>query len=229
MKKSTLSAVLIVALVIIVGIIWYSHSGSSGSQSSMQDQTTDAKGNTIVASTETTKVSDNMSEYKNDELGFSVKYPNAWEREDSNSGVTFIIPIDKNQVSTVATLQANIQVLAGTCAFPPVTSIKDRSTITVGTDKLNMITMSNTVQGRDYFDRMYSLQHSKICYMFHFASITQPASSKNLSGSQATQAQNNNKAIVNSADTDFTNMVKSFTFVTLPAGEDESQAAPAKK
>lgn len=228
MKKSTLSAVVAIILIVILGIIWYSHSNTSSAPASVQNGT-DTNGNPVVASTETTKVSDNTSEYVNDELGFSVKYPSTWEREDANSGVTFVIPIDKNQVSTVATLQTSIQVFGGTCAFPPVTTIKDRSTLTVGTNKLNMITMANTVQGRDYFDRMYSLQSGKICYMFHFASITQPASSKNLTGSQATQAQNNNKAIVTSSDTDFTNMVKTFSFVTLPAGEDETQAAPAKK
>ena len=228
MKKSTLSALIAVILVIVLGIGWYSRSGAPTAPADMNNGT-DTNGNPVVASTETTKVSDNTSEYVNDELGFSVKYPSTWEREDANSGVTFVIPIDKNQVSTVATLQTSIQVLSGTCAFPPVTTIKDRSTLTAGTNKFNMITMANTVQGRDYFDRMYSLQHGAVCYIFHFASITLPASSKNLTGSQATQAQNNNKAIVTSSDADFTSMVKTFSFVTLPAGEDETQAAPAKK
>lgn len=229
MKKSTLSAVVVVILVIIIGIIWYSHSGSSSSQMYTDTNGTPASSTPVVSSTETTKVSDKISAYENDELGFSVKYPTTWEREDSNSGVTFVVPIDKTQVSTIATLQALIQVVGGTCAFPPVTTIKDRGTLTVGTNKLNMITMSNTVQGRDYFDRMYSLQSGPICYIFHFASISQAPSSKNLTGSQATQAQNNNKAIVTSTDADFTNMVKSFAFVTLPVGVDETKAAPAKK
>jgi len=228
MKKSTLTAVVIVLIIIVGGIVWYSHSSSSASPA--VDNGSSGQGTTpVISPTETTKVSSDMSEYKNDELGFSVKYPTAWEREDSNAGVTFVIPIDPKQVSTVATLQANIQVLAGTCAFPPVTSIKDRGTITVGSNTLNTISMANTVKGYDYFDRMYSLQKGKVCYMFHFTSVTQPTSIKNLTGSQATQAANNNKAIVNSADAQFTAMVKSFAFVVLPAGEDETQAAPAKK
>lgn len=226
MKKSTLTAVVIVIVLVIGGIVWYSHSGSTGSQSADSG----AQGTTpVVASTEATKVSGDMTQYKNDELGFSVNYPTAWEREDSNAGVTFVIPIDKSQVSTIATLQANIQVVPGTCAFPPVTSIKDRGTVTVGSNTMNTVSMSNSVKGYDYFDRMYSLQSGKICYMFHFTSVTQPTSAKSLTGSQATQAQNNNKAIVTSADAQFTSMVKTFAFVTLPAGEDETQAAPAKK
>jgi hypothetical protein len=49
-----------------------------------------------------------------------------------------------------------------------------------------------------------------------------------LTGSQVTQAENNNKAIVNTDDTDFTNMVKSFAYVVLPQGTDETKASPAK-
>lgn len=227
MKKSTLTTVVIVLIIIIGGIVWYSHSGSSN-QNSMTD-TSGQNGTPVVSPTQATQVSSNTTKYENQELGFSVDYPTVWEREDSNSGVTFVIPIDPNQVSTVATLQVNAQVLSGTCAFPPVTTVKDRGTITVGSNKFNMISMSNTVKGYDYFDRMYSLQSGKICYMFHYSSVTQPTSAKNLTGSQATQAENNNKAIVNAADAQFTSMVKSFAFVTLPNGEDETQASPAKK
>jgi hypothetical protein len=53
-------------------------------------------------------------------------------------------------------------------------------------------------------------------------------SSKNLTGSNVTQAQNNNKAIVSTADGDFTAMVKSFAFVSTPAGTDETKASPSK-
>lgn len=227
MKKSTISVVIIVILIVIAGLVWYTKSNPS---TSMTSPTTGGATTTAsVPVTETTKVSSNTSEYQNAELGFSVKYPSAWEREDTSSGVTFIMPIDKNQVSTIATLDTDIQVVSGKCSFPPVTTIKDRSTITAGGNSFSMISMTNSVQGRDYFDRMYSLQSGNVCYLFHFRSITLPASSKNLTGSQATQAQNNNKAIVNSADAQFTDMVKTFAFVTGPAGEDETQAAPAKK
>ncbi len=234
-KKTTVTIVIVVIILIVAGIIWLGHGSSSpassGAPSSSPDATSPtsvANGSAPVAVTETTKVSGSLSEYQNAELGFSVKYPSAWEKEDTNSGVTFIIPLDQSQVSTVATLQANVQALSGKCAFPPVTTIQDRSTLKVGTLSFNMIAISNTVQGRDYFNRLYSLQNGDICYMFSFASIALAASSKNLTGSNVTQAENNNKAIVNATDSDFTNMVKSFAFITTPAGTDETQAAPKK-
>jgi hypothetical protein len=94
----------------------------------------------------------------------------------------------------------------------------------VGDKTFDMISMSNTVKGINYFNRMYSLQKGDVCYMFSFASITQATSSKNLTGSNATQAQNNNKAITATADAAFTDMVKSFQFVTGPQGVDETKA-----
>jgi hypothetical protein len=138
------------------------------------------------------------------------------------------MPIDKTQVSTIAKIQADINVLSSKCAFPPVTTVKDRGTITIGKSTVNMISMSNTVQGRSYFNRMYSLQHDNICYMFTFSSIALSPESKGLTGSNITQAQNNNKAITNTADTDFTNMVKSFAIVQGPAGQDEAKVAPIR-
>ena len=138
------------------------------------------------------------------------------------------MPIDQTQVSTVAKLEVDISTVAGKCAFPPVTTIKDRGTLVVGKSTLDMISMDNSVQGRGYFNRMYSLQSGDVCYIFAFSSITQSLTSKGLTGSNQTQATNNNKAIVNAADADFTNMVKSFAFVQGPAGVDETKAAPAK-
>jgi hypothetical protein len=221
-----------VVILIIIGIIWISRRPSS---STVPPTSTDssivasaptalANGTAAVAVSETTKVSGSLSEYQNAELGFSVKYPSTWEKEETNAGVTFIIPIDSSQISTVATLQSNIQVLSGTCAFPPVITVKDRSTVKVGDLSFNMISISNTVQGRNYFSRYYSLQNGKVCYMFSFASITLAPSSKNLTGSNVTQAENNNKAIINTADANFTAMVKSFAFVSTPAGTDETKA-----
>lgn len=224
-KKSNGLVVTIVAVIIIVAIIWISKSSSSPVSPTYPEN---ASGSVPVAVSETVKVSGNLSEYQNSELGFSVKYPSSWEKEETNSGVNFVIPVDQSQVSTVANLQATTQVLSGTCAFPPVITIKDRSKVKVGDNSFNMISMSNTVQGRVYFTRMYSLQSSNICYMFSFASITLPASSKKLSGSQETQANNNNKAIINTADSAFIDMVKSFAFVVGPQGIDETKAAPAK-
>ncbi|MBU6426895.1 hypothetical protein KGQ27_01505 [Patescibacteria group bacterium] len=224
-KKSTAIIVAVIAVVVIVAIIW---AGGSSNQNTPAEFDSTANGTSSAPVSETVKVSNTLSEYQNAELGFSVKYPSAWEKEETNSGINFIIPIDKNQVSTVATLQANIQVLSSPCEFPPVTTVQDRSTLAVGGLSLKTISMSNTVQGREYYNRMYSLQKGDICYMFSFASIALSPASKNLTSSQATQANNNNKAIVVATESDFTNMVKSFAFVTGPAGTDETKAAPAQ-
>jgi hypothetical protein len=212
---------IIVIVLVVGGLVWYGRANQSG--------TTDTGTSTPtvwVPEAETVKVSDKIREFTNAELGFSVKFPTVWEDGKTDAGVIFIVPIDKNQVSTVAKLQSEITVVASKCQFPPVTTIKDRSTITVKDKTFNMISMSNTVQGRTYFDRMYSLQKDSICYYFAFSSITQSPASKNITGSAVVQAENNNKAIVNSADAAFTEMVKSFSFVTGPQGVDETKAAP---
>ncbi|MEK7646666.1 MAG: hypothetical protein AAB381_03175 [Patescibacteria group bacterium] len=218
MKKILL---VVIAVVVIGGVVWMGKGTTSRSDR-------DRNGTSTPSVSEVVKVSSTLSEYKNAELGFAVKYPSIWQNEETNSGVTFIIPIDKDQVSTVGTLQATIQAVSGTCAFPPVTTAKDRGTIKVGELNFNTISMSNTVQGRGYYNRMYSLQKGEVCYMFSFASITLSPESKKLTGSNATQAENNNKALIATSDTAFTNMVKSFTFVAGPQGVDESKVkAPA--
>jgi len=220
MRNLKRTGILIVIIVVIVGVVWF---GDKSKSSSNRDQ------NAISTPpvSETTKVSSTLSEYQNAELGFAVKYPSVWQTEDANSGVTFIIPIDKNQVSSVGSLQVNIQVISGTCAFPPVTTIKDRATIKVGNLSLNTISMTNNVQGRAYFNRMYSLQKAEVCYMFSLASITLSPASKKLTGSNLTQAENNNKAIIDSSDTAFINMVESFTFIAPPQGIDETKVKVA--
>lgn len=217
----------IIVLLVLVGIGYYAISGKSTPVVDKTDLTSTSTA--TVAVSETTKVSRTLSEYSNSELGFSVKYPNEWQSEEGNAGVTFVIPVDKSLVSSIGTLQASIQVVSGTCAFPPVTTVKDRTTLKVGDKTFNTISMSNSVQGRGYFNRMYTLQKGEICYMFSFASITLAPSSKKLTGGEATQAQNNNKAIVNSADSAFIDMVKTFEFVVGPQGTDETTAAPAPK
>jgi len=227
MKKSTLWGILIAVIIIIV-IIWV---GRSGSGSVANDNGTNPTANPTTSSApvvENTKVTSKTSKYENAELGLAVNYPTAWEADNTNSGVAFIMPIDKSQVSTVAKLEADINVAAGKCAFPPVTTVKDRGTLAVGDNTLSTISMANTVQGRAYFNRMYSLQQGAVCYMFVFSSITLSPDSKGMTGSTLTQAQNNNKALVATADADFIAMVKSFTFVQGPAGVDETKAPPVK-
>lgn len=218
-KKSFIVGLfLVVIAIIVIGIITIS--GDKPVDTDVDNG--DDNDSTPVVS-ETKKISGSISEYQNAELGFSLKYPSDWKQEEANAGVIFIIPVDETQVSTVATLQSAVQVLPGTCAFPPVTTIKERETVKFGDKSFNMISMSNTVQGRVYFNRMYSLQSGSICYMFTFASISANPTAKGLTGSNVTQAQNNNKAITTSADTAFTEMVKSFGFITGPAGVDETK------
>ena len=219
MKKSTISTAGLLVVIIFIAVVWYK---SGPTTPATPGTNTTSAGEVVIPSTETVKVSDKLSSYENAELGFSVKYPTVWEKDETNTGVTFIMPIDSTQVSTVAKLQADIGIASGKCAFPPTTTIKDRGTIKVGDNTLNMISISSTVQGRGYFNRMYSLQQGGICYVFTFASITLAPETKGLTGSNVTQAQNNNKAIVTTADTAFTDMVKSFAFVSTPAGVDES-------
>ena len=227
-KNSKNIVIAIVVIIVIALVIWYA--AGSGSSSNNQPELGVASGNPSVpvAVSETTKASGSSSLYQNAELGFSVKYPTSWEKDETNNGVQFIMPIDQSQVSTVAKLESDITVSGGKCAFPPVTTVKDRGTLAVGDSTLDMISMSNTVQGRAYFNRMYSLQSGNTCYLFTFSFIALDPTAKGLTGSNITQAQNNNKAIMTTADASFTGMVKTFAFVTTPAGESETQASPAK-
>jgi hypothetical protein len=232
MKKSSINLIIgavVIIILIIVGIVLRSgHSATSNDASNVSAPTSVAQPGTAVAVSETTKVSSSLSEYQNAELGFGVKYPSVWEKEETNAGVTFVIPVDQTQVSTVATLQANIQAFSGKCAFPPVTTVQSRDTLKTSVGTFDMIAMTNTVQGRVYSNRMYSLQQGDVCYMFSFASIALAPASKGLTGSNIIQAQNNNKAITTTADSDYTAMVKSFAIVSTPAGQDEGSVAPAK-
>jgi len=228
MKKTTISIIVII-VVIVIAIIWFK-SASSPTTTDTTSVATDNSGNAAsVPATAVTKVSDKLSSYQNAELGFSVKYPTAWEKEGANDGVTFVVPIDNTQVSTLNKLQIDIGVGSGKCSFPPVITVKDRGTVVVGDNTFNTISISNTVQGRGYFNRMYSLQKGNVCYVFTFSSVTLAPETKNLTGSNIIQAQNNNKAIINTVDTAFTDMVKSFTFVASAVGVDESTVAPVKK
>ncbi len=225
-SKNTFIAVIVIVAIILV--IWYAAGSGKGSNTQPPLGVATGDQTAPVAVSETTKVSGSSSLYQNAELGFSVKYPTSWEKDEVNSGVQFIMPIDQAQVSTVAKLESDVTVSGGKCSFPPVTTIKDRGTLAAGDSTLDMISMSNTVQGRAYFDRMYSLQSGDTCYLFHFSYIALDPATKGLTGSNITQAQNNNKAIQSTADTAFTNMVKSFAFVASATGESETQASPAK-
>jgi len=233
-KNSRNVIIAIIAVVVIVVIFMIVRSGGpSNNQSAgpgVQNPLGTASGDSaaVLPVSETTKVSGAFSQYQNAELGISLKYPNTWEKEETDSGVQFIMPIDQTQVSTVAKLEADVTASSGKCAFPPVTTVSDRSTVAVGTLSFNMISMSNSVQGRSYFNRMYSYQNGSVCYLFAFSYISLSPDDKGLTGSNLTQAQNNNKAIQSTADADFTTMVKTFALVAPPAGKDETQASPVK-
>ncbi len=223
MKKSlTILIVLIVLGLLVWGL------GKGGTPEIPANVET---GETVSApATETTKVSSKLSEYKNEELGFSVKYPTTWEAGTSNYGISFAIPYGKADTNTVKRLEAKVSFASGKCAFPAVTTIKDRSTMKSGDLSFNMISMSNTVQGINYFDRMYSHQKdANICYIFSFSSIYINPANKGFKGSEATQMLNNSKAVIDEADKAFTEMVKSFAYVIGAQGKDEVDVVPTKK
>lgn len=223
MKNNSKVVWSVVVIVVLIVVVLLTRSSSNKVEWKGPNGDQGASTTAPVAVSETTKVSEKVTEYHNAELGFAVKYPSAWEKIENETGVSFIIPVEDKQVSTIGKLQADIIVTSGKCSFPPVTTIKDRGTIKVGDSTLNSISMSNTIQNRSYFNRMYSLQKDSVCYMFAFSSVTTNPASKNLTGSNLTQAQNNNKAITNTADAAFTSMVKTFTFVAGPQGQDESK------
>lgn len=216
--------ILVIALVIIGAVIW-KFSGSSGTLSTPYGEST-----TTVPTSQTVKLSDKLSEYKNDELGFAVKYPTTWEKTESASNVTFSVPtLDDKIKNTIGNLQSKIDVISGKCAFPPVTTVKERDTLKVGDLSFSMISIANTLQGRNYFNRMYSLQKDSVCYFFTFTSITLSPSSKGFTGADAQKIGARNKTLVDTADAQFKDMVKSFNFVVGPAGQDETTVTPPKK
>ncbi|MFA6432496.1 MAG: hypothetical protein WCV82_01630 [Candidatus Paceibacterota bacterium] len=234
MRNNSNKAIVVIVLIIVVvaGIVWFGGRSDKGSDTDTVanplDQVTNGS-NAVLPVSETTQVSSSLSQYQNAELGISVKYPSSWEKEELSSGAHFIMPIDQSQVSTVAKIEADVTVTFGKCAFPPVTTIDDRSVVTVGAISFNMIAISNSVQGRSYFNRMYSYEKGGLCYFFAFSYIALSPDSKGLTGSNLTQATNNNKAIKTAADTAFTAMVKSFGLVAPPQGKDETQAPAVKK
>lgn len=222
MKKS----IIIIIVLVIVGLLAWKFGGS---QPNVTPEDLSSPTASSAPSTESTKVSDKITAYKNNELGFSIKYPTPWELGTSDFGISLVIPFDGKDKNTIKKLSANVSVAPSKCAFPPVTTVKDRGTLKSGDLTFNTISMSNSVQGVNYFDRMYSLQKDKTCYLFTFSSINLSPASKGYKGSEATQIANNNKALIDSADQAFTEMIKSFKFETGPQGQDEAQVVPAKK
>lgn len=213
---------ILIVLVIIGAVIW-KFGSSNGTPNPVTDDTTS------VPTSQTVVVSDKLSEYKNDELGFSVKYPTSWEKLESPSNVTFSIPtLDEKEKNTIGKLESKIDIISGNCTFPPVTTIKERSTLKVKDMTFNMISLSNTVQGRNYFNRMYSLQKDSVCYFLTFSAITLSPTSKGYTGAEAQKIGARNLTLVDTADSQFKDMVKSFSFVVGPEGKDEGTISPKK-
>ncbi len=217
---------LVLIIIIIGAVIWK----ISSSQAPSVDGGDSATNTTVsVPTSQTVMVSTKISEYRNDELGFSVKYPTAWQKTDAPTNVNFNIPIDPKIKNTIGSLEAKVDVISAKCTFPPVTSVKERDTLLVGGMTFNMISIANTVQNRHFFNRMYSLQKDSICYFFTFSENSTSPSSKGLTGSDSQTASANNTKLVDAADSQFKDMVKSFKIVVGPAGQDETSASPKKK
>lgn len=224
MKKTTITVV-VLAIVIILAIVLFGSKSTTNTSNVANNTETSTQS---VPVSETVKVSGKLTEYKNSELGFAVQYPSSWSKGESASGVNFVVPIDKDTVTTMAKLEVDISTFSGKCAFPPVTTVKERKTVTLGDKSFSMITLANTVQNRSYFNRMYSYQRDNVCYIFAFSSISFAPASKGLSGSNVVQAENNNKALINTTDQAFTEMVKSFQFVKTEDGKDEGSVGTKK-
>lgn len=224
MKNTNKILVLIIIIAIAIAIIWRFNS----SKDTTPATTGDVVATTTIPTSQTVVVSDKNSEYKNEELGFSVKYPTTWSKLESSNNVTFSLPIDSALKNTIGNLEVKVDVISGKCAFPPVTTVKERSTLAVGGLNFNMISIANTIQNRNFFNRMYSLQKDSICYFFTFSSISSSPASKGLTGSDVQKASANNTKLIDMADSQFKDMVKSFKFVVGAAGQDETTASPKK-
>lgn len=217
--------ILIITLVIIGVVVWKINSLSS----TVPVDTGKEEATVSVPTSQTTKVSEKLSEYKNDELGFSVKYPTTWEKSESPASVLFVVDTtEKSEKNTIGKLESKIDVISGTCSFPAVTTVKERNSLKVKELTFNMISMSNTVQGRNYFNRMYTLQKDSICYYFTLTSITLSPSSKGYTGAEAQKIGTRNLTLVDTTDSQFKDMIKSFSFITGPVGQDETKVVPKK-
>ncbi len=218
--------ILVVLLAIVGAVVWKFNSSNTGSSSNNDNKKEEE---TKVPTSQTVKVSDKLSEYKNDELGFAVKYPTTWERGEASNNVTFsVLAENEKEKNTIGNLQSKIDIISGKCTFPPVTTVKERDVLKVGDLSFNMISIANAIQGRNYFSRMYSLQKDSICYFFTFTSVVLSPTSKGFVGADAQAVGARNTALVDATDTQFKDMVKSFKFVVGPVGQDETKVSPKK-
>ncbi len=226
MKKQsiiwTAVVIIIIAVVILVVHLYQNYEMGPGGGNTL------SSGSSLsgsVSPVQDNKLSASLSQFENQELGFSVNYPTSWQTESAPAGVTFIIP-DQFPQTAIGTLDASVQVLSGNCAFPPVVTIKDKSTLSVGSLSFDTVSMQNSVDGRGYFDQLYSLQKGNVCYMFTFESVTLDPTTKGFSTSDVSKINANSQSQVNDADAAFKSVVQSFAFLTLPTGQPETSYHP---
>lgn len=219
---SIVGVIILVAVIIIIVHAYQNYEMGPGGGNSINGS---ASSSAFVSPVEQSEISSSLSQFKNEELGFSVNYPTSWQIESAPAGVTFIIP-DQFPQTTIGTLDASIQVLSGNCAFPPVVTIKDKGTINVGSLTLDTVSMQNSVDGRNYFDQLYSLQKGNVCYMFTFESVTINPTTKGFSTGDVSKINANSQAQIDIADAQFKSVVQSFVFVAPPVGQPETSYHP---
>ena len=232
MKKQNIIIGAIVVVVIIIIAVFIgkhgpsaSYSGTSAGNSGASSMGSNSNATAPIPVTEVASSSNGVSLYTNNELGFSVDYPTSWKIETDPSGPSFTIPLtiagqNPSAVNSIATLAASIYTTSGACTLPTLGSsatVKE-STTTAGTNSFSTLSVQNSTTNLNYTDMMYTLQQGtgrdQYCYVFAFGAVA----TKTSDGAK----QTNNGSIISEATQEFTAMVKSFAFVTGPAGQSES-------
>ena len=223
MKKSNI-IVIVVIIIVLIGIFAWSKHSSTPSGLTPAAETAALSGNTAptvsAPVTENSTVSNTLSKYENDELGFSVQYPTAWAVTENPVGPTFTIPLT-SRATTINTLQASVYTASGKCAFPQIasSSIKENTTVNAGGFTFNTISAQASAKGLNYWNRMYTLQQgtaaNPLCYVFSFSAISKSINSVN-------------QPVITAAEDAFSAMVKTFAIVTGPAGDSETSHASGK-
>ncbi len=234
----------VVIVVVIIGIIAYFTMGNKGSStvstSTTTTQTTGTNGTAAdatvpyVTAAQVAQVSATTKKYQNDELGFSVDYPNTWGLQDTATGPIFTIPsagptsAPAGGKTTIPTLQAAIYYVPTACAFPPVatSTVSGKTSVTANGNTFKMIKVTSSQGSLSYFDEMYTLDQgtkaAPSCYVFSFASTVASPATQSVASAQVPTVIANNKSIVDAATEAFGSMVKSFAVVQGAAGQSES-------
>jgi hypothetical protein len=202
MKKNTIITAGVIIIIIIIALITWGHKRSSPTDTTLQNLASELP--STVAST--TKVSSTLTKYENDELGFTVTYPNAWSLVDEPAGPSFIVPAraaGETSTGPFASIEAGISFTGGNC------TLKGSSTKING---LSFVATSSTQtsHGKKNFKHVYALSQDSVCYVF---SLDSAVDSSIASAHQP---------IISAADDSFIEMVKSFAPVVGPSGDSEA-------